>query len=548
VYTLLSHGTVCERCAGGRLWQVAIRRCSDGRLGPSAALALESMFHHWVLKSQRQVDLFLAPSRFLRDKVVGMGLTGRVRVLPNFVALDRWRPAPLPAEPVIAYAGRLSPEKGLRVLLRAAEAFPFRLRVFGDGPERPQLEQDARARGLTNVDFAGQLPGAALRGALRDCTALVLPAIWYENNPHAVLEAYALGRPVIATDIGGLPEIVMHGETGLLVPPNEPGRLRDAMRLILADQSARPSAIVRHAARHVPHYRELFARHGLDPERVRGVEDLAAIPITTRDDVQASPPVAMVAEGIDLARLLVTRTAGSSARPIHIRRTWLEERILVAFRLRALHELGFGATDRRASLALRDAPREALHLEGKAEQPPRRPCPDARPPALRRREQVGIARAQEPRPLVKRPRDGGPVRGAHPRVTIARAEAGRVERALRADAPQDPVRGHDWHRDRRPRGAARSEPAAAREIDPRGVKLRAEPVAPVRLARHGQPREGAAVGAAGIETGLGEEPAIPGHRGPRVAKEPRELGLRDSGPSTLRRRQRNDGPGQGERV
>ena len=121
---------------------------------------------------------------------------------------------------------------------------------------------------------------------------------------------------------------------------------------ILADQSARLSAIVRHAGRHVPHYRELFARHGLDPERVRGVEDLAAIPITTRDDVQASPAAAMVAEGLDPARLLVTRTAGSSGRPIRIRRTWLEERILVAFRLRALHDLGLGATDRRANLVL----------------------------------------------------------------------------------------------------------------------------------------------------------------------------------------------------
>jgi phenylacetate-CoA ligase len=86
----------------------------------------------------------------------------------------------------------------------------------------------------------------------------------------------------------------------------------------------------------------------------RGVSGaLAAIPITTRDDVQASSPVAMVAEGIDPARLLVTRTSGPSGRPIHIRRTWFEERILVAFRLRALHDLGLRATDRRASLVLR---------------------------------------------------------------------------------------------------------------------------------------------------------------------------------------------------
>ena len=236
VYTLLSHGAVCERCAGGRVWQVAVRRCSDGRFGPSAALALESMFHRFVLGSQRQIDLFLAPSRFLKDKVLAMGLGGPVWVVPNFVALDRWRPAPLPAAPVIAYAGRLAPEKGLGVLLKAAEGFAFPVRVYGDGPERLRLEREARARGLDNVEFAGSLPVAALRDALRDCTALVLPAIWYENNPHAVLEAYALGRPVIATEIGGLPEVVVHGETGLLVPPNEPGSLRDSMRALCEDR------------------------------------------------------------------------------------------------------------------------------------------------------------------------------------------------------------------------------------------------------------------------------------------------------------------------
>jgi glycosyltransferase involved in cell wall biosynthesis len=237
VYTLMSHGTPCERCAHGRVWHVAMRRCRDGRLAPSLALAVESMFHHWVLRSYGMVDLFLTPSRFMRDKVIAMGLAGKVRVLPNFVVLDRWQSAPLPVEPVIAYAGRLVPEKGLRLLVSALKGLPVRLKILGEGPERSFLEEAIRARIVDNVEIVGHLDGPRLRAELRQCTALVLPAIWYENNPHAVLEAYALGRPVVATDIGGLPEMVRHGETGFLVPPGDVGRLREAIRLIAGDRA-----------------------------------------------------------------------------------------------------------------------------------------------------------------------------------------------------------------------------------------------------------------------------------------------------------------------
>jgi glycosyltransferase involved in cell wall biosynthesis len=235
VYTLMSRGAPCERCAGGRVWQVAELRCRDGRLAASAALAVESALHRWVLRSHDLVDLFLTPSRFMRDKVRAMGLAGPVRVLPNFVALDRWQPAPLPADPALAYAGRLTREKGVRLLIRAISGLRVRLKIFGEGPERAFVEQALRAGAVENVELVGHVDGPRLRRELAECTALVLPAMWYENNPHAVLEAYALGRPVVATDIGGLPEIVIHGETGLLVPPGDATALREAIRLVMED-------------------------------------------------------------------------------------------------------------------------------------------------------------------------------------------------------------------------------------------------------------------------------------------------------------------------
>jgi phenylacetate-CoA ligase len=121
---------------------------------------------------------------------------------------------------------------------------------------------------------------------------------------------------------------------------------------MLAYQSARLRQVVRHAWERVPHYRALLERHGISPGAVRTAADLPVIPLTTRSDVQSRPSVEMVARGVDPDRLLVTRTAGSSGEPIRVRRTWLEERLLVAFRARALHHLGMRVADRRANLVL----------------------------------------------------------------------------------------------------------------------------------------------------------------------------------------------------
>jgi phenylacetate-CoA ligase len=119
-----------------------------------------------------------------------------------------------------------------------------------------------------------------------------------------------------------------------------------------AYQNARLRRLVSHAYRNVPYYRALFERHGIAPDHVRMVADLALIPITTKRDLQRAPAVEVVARGLDPDRLLVHTTSGSSGEPLSIRRTWLEERLGSAFRLRALRHFGLRATDRRVGVGL----------------------------------------------------------------------------------------------------------------------------------------------------------------------------------------------------
>jgi phenylacetate-CoA ligase len=119
-----------------------------------------------------------------------------------------------------------------------------------------------------------------------------------------------------------------------------------------AFQVRRLRVLLRHACDHVPHYRRLFARAGFDPERVHTLADLAAIPMTCRDDLQGAPAMETVAEGLDPAKLVLHRTSGSSGQPLDIRRTWFEEHLLQASRLRVLGAFGFRLTDRRAAVVL----------------------------------------------------------------------------------------------------------------------------------------------------------------------------------------------------
>lgn len=117
-------------------------------------------------------------------------------------------------------------------------------------------------------------------------------------------------------------------------------------------QSRQLRALVRHAYTRVPYYRRLFDQAGLRPEHIRGVEDLLKIPLTSRVDLQRCDPSEIVARGFDPERLVVHRTGGSSGKPLSIRRTFFEDRLLHAYRLKVLFRLGLRMSDRRAAVVI----------------------------------------------------------------------------------------------------------------------------------------------------------------------------------------------------
>jgi glycosyltransferase involved in cell wall biosynthesis len=256
-YRLFTDGAPCTRCLSGRYLEVVRHRCLEGSRWRSVAAAADA----YVARARRlygRVDRFVAPSAFLRDRVVEGGLPAdRVQVLPNPV---RAAAAPRRARqdpPYVLYAGRLVAEKGVGTLLDAAGRLPadVRVRLAGSG----RIEREVRARVAAEqlpVDQLGPLAPAEVAAQLRRAAVAVLPALWWENCPMAVLEAGAQGVPVVATSVGGIPELVDDGATGLLVPPGDPAALAGALTSLVEDPAtgARMGAAgwARVRARHDP--------------------------------------------------------------------------------------------------------------------------------------------------------------------------------------------------------------------------------------------------------------------------------------------------------
>jgi glycosyltransferase involved in cell wall biosynthesis len=160
---------------------------------------------------------------------------GRLVVVPHAVATDGV-PVKDTAGGDLLFAGRLSPEKGVDVLLDALARVPgARLRIAGDGPQEAVLRRLADARAPGRVTFLGRLDRAAVHDEMRRSCAVVVPSQWHENQPITVLEAFACGVPVVATTLGGLPELVTDGVDGLLVVPGDARALGAALAAVAED-------------------------------------------------------------------------------------------------------------------------------------------------------------------------------------------------------------------------------------------------------------------------------------------------------------------------
>jgi len=217
-YNLVANGQACERCRGGRFWKVVTEGCYSGGRAAGAVLATQAYVHRWLQTYEKCVDRFLAPSQFVRDKLVEYGWPrDKIDILPHFQQVGEDSPALANDGAPVLYFGRLSAEKGIADLLHAMSRSPsIPLKIAGDGPLRADLEHLAQKLGLRNIEFAGHVQGPELDRLIDEARFTILPSRAYETLGKTILESYARGRAVIASDLGSRREFVRDGETGLL--------------------------------------------------------------------------------------------------------------------------------------------------------------------------------------------------------------------------------------------------------------------------------------------------------------------------------------------
>jgi glycosyltransferase involved in cell wall biosynthesis len=219
----LRNGSECTDCLRGSAFNGLLHRCYQHSFAASALAAANTGIHRQLDTWTKNVDRFLCLSEFARTLFVEAGIPEeKLYVRHNCVADPGERPVPASKSQQLAYIGRLAGEKGVRGLLQAwrlARVEGVELLVVGDGPEREALE----AMRVPGVLVTGPLDHRVVLETLGSVRCLLLPSVWFEGEPMIVLEALAAGTPVLASDIGGIPELLGHGSAGWLTKAGDVG-------------------------------------------------------------------------------------------------------------------------------------------------------------------------------------------------------------------------------------------------------------------------------------------------------------------------------------
>jgi glycosyltransferase involved in cell wall biosynthesis len=236
---MFANGKVCERCKGHQYHNAVIQGCVHDSRWKSVFCATESALHDTFGLYRKNIDVYISPSRFLKEKMTEFGMDGdRIVHVPNPITVADYEPGEASGDYFI-FSGRLETVKGVETLLQALSgseiASKFELRIAGEGRRRKDLERYCRQQGLTNVRFLGWLSQEELADLHRGALFAVVPSIWYEVFSLAVLEAQAYGKAVIGANIGAIPELIDEGRTGLLFEPGNAADLRSRIEHLLTD-------------------------------------------------------------------------------------------------------------------------------------------------------------------------------------------------------------------------------------------------------------------------------------------------------------------------
>jgi glycosyltransferase involved in cell wall biosynthesis len=236
--TLFRDGEVCEQCLEKRFkWPAVRHACYRDSKAGSAAISVMLSVHGLAKTYHSSVNAYIGLTDFAKSKMVEAGLDeGLIHIKPNFIMDDSGVGSHHQGYGV--YLGRLSQEKGIRELAAAVEKTggEVPIRIIGDGPERPVIDRLSQQPGVTHDAY---IENTLLGEILGPAGFLVVPSLWYEGLPKVILEAFAYGLPVIASDLGSMRDVIQDGVNGRLFPAGDVDALVHLMTELHRDDEQR---------------------------------------------------------------------------------------------------------------------------------------------------------------------------------------------------------------------------------------------------------------------------------------------------------------------
>ena len=225
-YDCLQNGkTICEECYSDKKGVIRHGCMKNSKV---ASLIAYYEAEKWSReKLQSYTDVFICPSLFMAEKMEKGGYDKKkLKSLCNFIDVERCKKESYKKRNYYCFIGRLSNEKGAKTLIEAAMQLPYKLMVIGGGP----LEEELKSKRSDNIEFVGFKQWNDIKELVGDARFSVIPSEWYENNPLSVIEAQCLGTPVLGARIGGIPELVEDGKTGMTFESGNVNDLKDKIK------------------------------------------------------------------------------------------------------------------------------------------------------------------------------------------------------------------------------------------------------------------------------------------------------------------------------
>lgn len=238
IVMLDSKRQICEKCLNGKYLNCVKNRCVKNSGLKSILGTVEAKYYKLKKIYINKIDKIITPSEFYKFKLIQDGIPeNNIEAIHNFIDMDNYN-VEVEDDGYAFYFGRLIKEKGIFTLLEAFKGLKDKkLLIAGDGPDLEKIKEYLNKNNMQeNIKLLGYIDSDKVKEYVRKSRFIIVPSIWYENCPYSVLETLAIGKPIIGSNLGGIPELVKNNESGLIYTYNKPKELQEKMKTLFENK------------------------------------------------------------------------------------------------------------------------------------------------------------------------------------------------------------------------------------------------------------------------------------------------------------------------